>query len=425
MNSNTTKEGVTIDATPEPEPVAPEAAAGEPESAEPKPAEQPSAGNAGRGLAGLALLLAAAALGLTVAGGWYGYQQWQGLQTELAGLRSEGGDALSQARGLSERLGDLQGAQQGLGDQLSDLKSDMAQASGSVADVQRQFAEQQQLLTSERAQLDERETELRTLVRGLHERVGRSGTQWLIAEADYLINLADHRLRLARDPTTARAALALADQRLLATGDPGWAGVREQLARDITTLDTLARPDITGMWSRLGALIEQVPNLTLNDDPRQLRRGEAPDLKLATAEEERTWRTLLDDLWNGIKNAVRIRRNDEPVAAMLPPEQAYFVYENLRLKLQQGRLALVQGRADIYRESLQESRDWLTAQFATDPVSRAMDAALDELLAAPITVELPDLSTSVRAMQARRELLKSLPTPAPDEVDGDVEAPAA
>jgi uroporphyrin-3 C-methyltransferase len=142
---------------------------------------------------------------------------------------------------------------------------------------------------------------------------------------------------------------------------------------------------------------------------------------MPTAEEERTWRTLLSDMWSGIKNAVRIRRNDEPVAAMLPPEQSYFLYENLRLKLQQGRLALLQGHADIYRQSLTEARDALGAYFQPDAVGQGLDAALAELQVAPIQVELPDLSASLRAMQARRALIESQPAAAP----ADAEAPSA
>jgi len=420
MNSDTPKEGVVIDATPDPEESLPEHDTA-PDTEEPKAPAEAAPRQPGRGPAGLALLLALIALGLTLAGGWFGYQQWQALSQDLADARSQGGSASSEARKLAERLDGLQGAQLAQATQLATLQDNLNQADAGVAEVQQQFTAQQQLMTSERALLDERETELRSLVSSLHERVGRSGTQWLIAEADYLINLADHRARLAGDPVTARAALALADQRLRSTGDPSWAGVREQLARDITRLDTLAQPDITGLWSRLGALIEQVPNLKLNDDPRRVARGEAPRLSMPTAEQERTWRTLLSDLWSGIKSAVRIRRNDEPVAAMLPPEQSYFLYENLRLKLQQGRLALLQGRADIYRQSLTEARDALGGNFQPDAVGQGLDAALAELQEATIQVELPDLSASLRAMQARRALIESQPAATP----AAPEAPAA
>jgi uroporphyrin-3 C-methyltransferase len=423
MSNDTPKEGVVIDVTPEPE-----EAATSSQKAEAAPPEK--TGRSGRGLPLLALLFGLAAIVLTLAAGWFGYRQLRDIDARLAATSSQGGAAVSEARSLADQVSRIDGTQQSLAGRLDALQSGQQAAAGRLDGIEQAFDQQAQLLSSERRLLDERETELRTLVANLHERVGRSGTQWLVAEAGYLLNLADHRLRLAGDPATARAALALADQRLHATGDPGWAGVREQIARDLTALDTLPRPDITGLWARLGALQGQVANLKLREGARGVQRGPAPGVVLTPAAEERSWRTLLSDLWAGIKNAVRIRRHDEPVAAMLPPEQEYFLYENLRLRLEQARLALVQGRAEIYRQALTESREWLASHFdGSDPVTRGLDAALAELVDTPIRAELPDISTSLSAFQARRELLKALPsapaTPEAAPATESTEAPAA
>jgi len=408
MTNDTPKEGVVIDVSPEQDPQQDRAAA---------PDSDPSASHAGgRGPAGLALLLAVLALGLTLAGGWYGHRQWQQLQNDLAAARSTGGSAASETRSLATRVDGLAERQGGLGEQLNGLQGDFNQVSGNLAEVQRRFTEQQQQLERERNLLDEREAQLRKLVGDLQVRLGRSGNQWLVAEADYLLHLADHRLRLAHDPDTARAALDLADQRLRATGNPAWSGVREQIARDLAALDTLERPDITGLWSRLGALIGEVPRLKLNEDPRSPQPGTAPALHMPQDEDQGGWRNLLGRLWTGIKNAVRIRRNDQPVAAMLPPEQSYFLYENLRLQLEQARLALLQGRQQVYHDTLDGARNWLRRHFqGDDAVARGLDNALSELMDTPIQAALPDLSASLQALQARRDLLKSLPATPPAE----------
>jgi uroporphyrin-3 C-methyltransferase len=429
MNSDIPKEkeGVVIDVEPEQEAPATSSASGdEAQGQHPDGGPTSPAGNGagGRGVAVLALLVGGVALALTLGAGWFAYQQWQQLNDELAAARNQGGSAAVETQALGKRIDDMASGQQTLDGRVVELQTRVGELGSTLAQVGEQFTEQQQLLSSERTQLDERETQLRSLVADLHDRVGRSGNQWLLAEAEYLLKLADYRLRLASDPATARTALALADERLRATGDPGWAGVREQIARDLTALDTLSLPDVTGMWSRLGALIGQVPRLELADDPRTLTRATAPADTAMPPVEERTWRTLLSDLWSGIKNAVRIRRNDEPVAAMLPPEQEYFLYENLRLRLEQARVALVQGRAEIYRQSLDEALGWLGQHFAAGPVADGMAAALQELLSSPVQTELPDLSDSLRALQARRDVLKALPAPVPAPEPG-TEQPAA
>jgi uroporphyrin-3 C-methyltransferase len=419
MSNDTPKEGVVIDVTPEQEAPA-ETPASDATASDITPNEKPP----GRGLAGLALLLAAAALSLTLVGGWYGYRQWLDIEGRLGAASSQGSSTASETRGLAAQLDSLEQAQQAQGARLDGLDSGQQADREQLAGIRQAFDEQSAMLSDERRALDDREAELRSLVSNLHERVGRSGNQWLVAEAGYLLNLAEHRLRLAADPATARTALALADERLHATGDAGWSGVREQIARDLTRLDTLAQPDITGLWSRLGALLDQVPNLKLREGARGIARSEPPKVSLTPSSEERTWRTLLSDLWAGIKDSVRIRRHDEPVAALLPPEQEYFLFENLRLRLEQARLALVQGRSEIYRQALAEARDWLARHFAAeDAVTRALDQALAELAASPVRAELPDISPSLSAFRARRELLQSLPAPVPPAEEQ--EAPAA
>lgn len=405
MSNDTPKEGVVIDVTPEQE---------APTETGTPPEQQAPAASTGRGLSWLAVLLGAGALGLTLAGGWYGYQQRQDLEQRLSATRAEGDSTVGKTRDLTAQLTHIDQAQQALRGHLTSLSSDLQRSNDKLAAVQQDFDAQTDRLNSERRLLDEREAELRSLVAGLHEKVGRSGSQWLVAEAGYLLNLAEYRLRLARDPATARAALALADDRLLATGDPGWAGVREQIARDLTRLDTLQQPDVTGLWSRLGALLEQVPELKLREGARGVSRGLTRTDTPATPSEQRSWRTLLSDLWTGIKNSVRIRRHDEPVAALLPPEQEYFLFENLRLRLEQARLAMVQGRDPIYRQALAEARAWLAQHFdGNDAVTQALDKALAELAGSAIRVELPDISPSISAFQARRELLRALPAPLP------------
>ena len=109
------------------------------------------------------------------------------------------------------------------------------------------FQRQEQQLAEENVNLQEREAELRAAVADVHRRVGRSGTQWMIAEAEYLLRIANDRLILARDTNSARVALGLADQRLRDTKDPGWAGVREQIARDIARLSAFEAPDSAGI----------------------------------------------------------------------------------------------------------------------------------------------------------------------------------
>jgi uroporphyrin-3 C-methyltransferase len=276
-----------------------------------------------------------------------------------------------------------------------------------VDEARAAFQQQEQRLAQENVNLQEREAELRAAVADVHRRVGRSGTQWMVAEAEYLLRIANDRLILARDTESARVALGLADQRLRDTKDPGWAGVREQIARDIAKLSTFEAPDSAGLSARLSALIEQIPQLKIAN----ATIGPERTLPERTGQEpgERNWETLLDDVWAGFKDSVRIRERDKPVQAMLAPEHQFFLYENLKLHMEAARLGLARDDQNLFRDNLHIAADWLTKYFDPDNGSAAaMAKAIAEMVKIDIRPEMPDVSQSLRALQVRQKLMEDV-----------------
>jgi uroporphyrin-3 C-methyltransferase len=323
--------------------------------------------------------------------------------------------------GWSESIDDERGTRTSLQQDLAGLATSLEQQVGTleqqeavleqqslaVEEARAAFVDQEQRLANENVRLQEREAELRAAVADVHRRVGRSGTQWIIAEAEYLLRIANHRLTLARDTNTAQAALELADQRLRDTQDPGWAGVRAQIARDIAHLATFDQPDLAGLSARLAALIEQVPQLEI--DRATIGPERTLPERVARDPEERSWDTLLDDLWAGFKDSVRIRERDQPVAAMLAPEHQFFLYENLKLHLESARLGLARGDRALFDDHLATAADWIARHFKADAVASSLSEAIASIRATDIEPELPDISQSLRALTVRQELIDSLP----------------
>jgi uroporphyrin-3 C-methyltransferase len=112
---------------------------------------------------------------------------------------------------------------------------------------------------------------------------------------------------------------------------------------------------------------------------------------------QQVWQQLGSDL----SGLVRIRRIDQPVVPLLPLDQQYFVRENIKTSLNAARMALLRSEAAVYRESLQQSLDWITEYFDTgsQPVKWAMDEiqALTKINARP---ELPDISRSLASLDS-------------------------
>jgi uroporphyrin-3 C-methyltransferase len=404
MNEDDPKPGVVIDVQPDPEADADHQAADRP-AAEgdggdaPAPAARRPArpGAVPLVLAILALIGVAAAMVI-------GFRYWTDLKRDLLAMDARIRGATQQQQALQQTVTDAADALKAQEGALDDQRELLSQQRLAVDQARDAFQQQEQRLADENLRLQEREAELRAAVADVHRRVGRSGTQWIIAETEYLMRIANHRLILARDTETARAALELADQRLRDTKDPGWAGVRAQIARDIAKLSAFEAPDAAGLSARLAALIDQIPQLKI----ARATIGPERTLPERVAREpaERSWDTLLDDLWSGFKDSVRIRERDQPVQAMLAPEHQFFLYENLKLHLEAARLGIARNDQGLFHDNLITARDWLGQYFDADgSTTQAIRTAIDEMLKIDIAPELPDLSQSLRALQVRMKLL--------------------
>ena len=405
MNDEDPKPGVVIDVTPEHEGPEPDDAAttsdATTEPAANEVREKPRGGNA--------LPLAVAILALIAVGvaAFFGYQQWLKINDDLAAMDARLREAQNRQQTLSQAMSSASDAVRAQEAALGQQSGALAKQQAAVDEARAAFRQQEQRLAQENVNLQEREAELRAAVADVHRRVGRSGTQWMVAEAEYLLRIANDRLILARDTESARVALGLADQRLRDTKDPGWAGVREQIARDIAKLSTFEAPDSAGLSARLSALIEQIPQLKIAN----ATIGPERTLPERTGQEpgERNWETLLDDVWAGFKDSVRIRERDKPVQAMLAPEHQFFLYENLKLHMEAARLGLARDDQNLFRDNLNIAADWLTKYFDPDNGSAAaMAKAIAEMVKIDIRPEMPDVSQSLRALQVRQKLMEDV-----------------
>jgi uroporphyrin-3 C-methyltransferase len=340
----------------------------------------------------LALVLAMAALILVGLGLVVGYRYWFDMKTSLEQLNR----TLQQA-GQEQAL---------MSEQLAQTAQYVQQQQLQLAEQDRLLSEQRQQWEQERRSLRRQEDHLNHTLSQMQQRLGGKVGLWQVAEAEYLLRLAAHRLRLMGDPSTALAALKEADERLQATGDPGWDGTREILAREIAALRAVPEVDRSGLNARLTALLEQVDGLPLLEEGVRLSAKGKEPVKL-TADPDDTGfsvERILDDLWQGFKSMMVIRHHDKPIAAMLPPEQRYFLIQNLRLKLEGAKAALLGRDAAFFRDNLTAASAWVEQYFALEsPEVRDFQQQLETLSDEQIAPTLPDITGSLRVLQERRE----------------------
>ena len=115
------------------------------------------------------------------------------------------------------------------------------------------------------------------------------------------------------------------------------------------------------------------------------------------------WRRLWDRAWIDVVRAsrdlVRVSRIDQPEAALLATEQAFFLRENLKLKLLNARLGLLARQAASAQADLTAVDAALTRYFDTQaPTVAAAQAQLAKLREELLIVELPRPEESLAAL---------------------------
>ncbi len=225
---------------------------------------------------------------------------------------------------------------------------------------------------------------------------------WLMAEAEYLIQLANHRLLLEKDVATALVALKAADTRLAEVADPALLNVRKILANDIQTLNNIPTIDLAGLSVTLSALSNNIPNLPLRTpDPKTHKINQAE--KTPASSDIKNIQELPAAIWKDIKSLIIIRNHQKPLQPLLAPNQHFFLVQNLALLLEQSRLALLNGHNEIYHERLATTEKWIKLYFDTEHnVTRNMLASIAELQKFDIDPPLPDISSTFSAIKKYR-----------------------
>lgn len=345
----------------------------------------------GRLLRVLLWLLVIAAL---AAGAWLGWRYYKPGQTggEPTGAVSQQRAQPSAAAGVEvERLRDLV---QGLQAQLQEQRRGQSALSERLAAIQRELEIARERAAAQGVAPD------RHLLQAL--------------EAEELLRLAAHRLWISRSPQGAMPLLNRADRLLAELADPGLEPVREALAADLTALKLAPKPDIEGIYLRIGALQQGIARLRAAPRP-EVTETEAPQ---ARSEAQGFWRQLLTNAWTALRRFsaehLRIRSLDQPPPGLLTAAEEARLQQYLDLLLSQAQLALLERRPEIYRAALQRAEELLVKQFAADARTPAVAAELTELRAREIAPPLPDLRTArarLRDYLARRDSAAAGETP--------------
>lgn len=235
-------------------------------------------------------------------------------------------------------------------------------------------------------------------VEELYQQMSRNNDEWALSEIEQMLLIASQQLQLAGNVQAALIALQTAESRLQRSDRPQFFTLRKTISKDIEKLQALPQLDLTGLNLRLDSMSAEVDNLPLL--PGRVAVGpEKPAPRPALPES--FWLRLREEAWQDFKELVRIQNLDKPQLPLLPPEQAYFLRENLRLRLLSARLALLQRNEASYKADIKAAEDWLKRYFDTsDKTVRTALNHLNHLKQSRLSIDLPDISASLNATRA-------------------------
>ncbi|MBL8251555.1 MAG: uroporphyrinogen-III C-methyltransferase [Candidatus Competibacter sp.] len=410
----------------------------------------------GRGLASLALLLALGALG---ASGylWYLWQQDATTQTnrtnaaikqaatqfapEIQNLKNQLQQILAsnesqQIKGqLLGLTGDVQPLKNAMELQKGEnelLKNEMKLLRESYDAQKADFQKQKQVLEaqlqeqlSHAAKLDEQLKNARLTdanfandLNALRILAAKGGdiNAFPLTEVDYLLRLADSKLKLERNIPAALLALETAQERLKAVDEPALAPIQTQIDETLGSLRGVKLPDFSALAHKLAEIQQRVSALPIKIDSSvpDARNWTKPatDPKLSD-DATRSWLDRVGEaVWKQFKDIVVIRRVRSDAPPLVAMEEEFFLRQNLVLELESMRMSLLRGDAQSYQDSQALIESWLKTYFNTqDPGVAAFQSQIAALKEVQFNTYIPDLSGLTKAFQeaiARRQPIRAV-----------------
>ncbi len=318
------------------------------------------------------------------------------VQTTISTLQSEIGRLKSELASLQSGLGEVKGGVAALKNShqsgLGDINANLDEKIQTVQSQHGSLEEQQKSLQDNVNALNEGLSSLKSEVQAASEKDNMSA--WVLAEVEYLLHIANSRLNLEHDVDAALTALNAAAKQLAELNLPELADIQQMIGNEIEALGNVPKLDIpkmAQMLTTLGSNIEQLP---------LARPKEASLVSNSATSDRKQWEILADEVWTALKPLVTVRNSQDPAMAPLTPEKHTYLTQNLQLKIESARLALLRADNSTFHENLNISSKWISQFYDVDSAegSSAL-ATLSELQQATIDADLPDISASLQALQ--------------------------
>ena len=257
----------------------------------------------------------------------------------------------------------------------------------------------------------------RTQLEELMQSLARSRDENLVVDIESALRLAQQQAQLTGSAVPLTAAMTSASQRLQRAAQPRLNPLQRALAKDLEHIKAASLTDVPVLMIKIDELTRMTDELpvanamvvnpsvgqgTATAAPTTGAKGSPETSLLAWFDRQRieaVARRAVHAVREEASKLLRVSRIEQPEAALLSPEQSFFLRENLKLRLLNARLGLLARQTDTARTDLASASAWMGKYF--DQSSRKTQAAsqlLQQIQSQLKTSELPRLDETMAAL---------------------------
>lgn len=290
----------------------------------------------------------------------------------------------------------------GIQEQLARQSADAGAQAVEARTLARQAQERSQETAAKLAVAETRLSEValqRSQLEELMQSLSRSRDENLVVDIESALRLAQQQAQLTGSVEPLLAALRTADQRIARAAQPRLAPLQRAIARDTERLRQATVTDLPGLLLRLDDLTRLAEDLPLVNAPPPSGSARARLAEEALPAGAPWWQRILTGVRDEARKLVRVSRIEQPEAALLAPDQAFFLRENFKLRLLNVRLGVLARQPESSRSELAAATQMLNRYF--DPAARRTQTAaglLQQVQAQIRTGDLPQLDDTFAAL---------------------------
>lgn len=233
-----------------------------------------------------------------------------------------------------------------------------------VDELSKQITDLQQQVRTQGDELDNTNKAYQTLV--------KNRVDWLVDEVEATLNLAAQQLIISGNVPVAVSVLDNLNNRLSRFDQPQLLPIKQAISQDLAGLKNHPYLDVASASLRLNRLETAISGLSLAIDSNLQAAGHNTAAQAVNPNASWWQRTV-----QSLKGMVEVRHLNNNDSMLMSPDQVFFVRENLRLRLMDARMALMQRSGEIYASDLNTAESAVRQYF--DVNAAATQSWLKEL----------------------------------------------